>query len=116
LQNLRADQATVNKAYEQQMKVQKSLPVPAGWDRVKEWFQGISYVHFAAPEAGVVKNTHLTKWLIFNIKQSIWLGNPNDESPGTEYTIWFPPDLGSRTLIIVAAFFVAAFITRGRMW
>jgi len=95
LQNLRADQATVKKAYEQQMKVQQSLPVPQGWDRVKEWFQGISYVHVVAQEEGAVKRiSPITKLLILNIKQSIWLGNPNDDSPGTEYTMWFPPDFG----------------------
>ena len=95
LQNLRAEQSTVHKAYEQAMQVQKALVIPTGWDRVKEWFQGISYVRVVAQEDGSVKRiSPMSKLLIFNIKQSLWLGNPNDDSPGREYTLWFPPDFG----------------------
>jgi len=95
LQNLRADEATVNKAYDQQLRVQKALVIPTGWDRVQDWFRGISYVHVVARQEGVVKRiSPPTKFLIFNIRQSFWLGSANDDSPGSEYTLWFPPDLG----------------------
>ena len=95
LQNLRAEQATVNKAYEQQLQAQKALVIPTGWDRVRDWFLGISYVHVVAQQDGVVKRiSPPTKLLIFNLRQSFWMGSANDDSPGTEYTMWFPPDFG----------------------
>jgi signal peptidase I len=95
LQNLRAEEAAINKAYDQQLRVQKALVIPTGWARVQDWFRGISYVHVVAQQEGVVKRiSPPTKFLIFNIRQSFWLGSANDDSPGTEYTMWFPPDLG----------------------
>jgi len=95
LENLRAEQPAINKAFEQQMQVQKSLVIPTGWERVKEWFEGISYVHVVADNDGVVKAISApTKFLIFNIKQSFWIGDSNDNSAGNEYTLWFPPDFG----------------------
>ncbi|MEI9864457.1 MAG: S26 family signal peptidase [Limisphaerales bacterium] len=29
--------------------MQKALVIPTGWDRVKDWFHGDSYLHFVAP-------------------------------------------------------------------
>jgi len=64
------------------------IQIPTGWERVKEWFQGVSYVHVVAPEDGVFQGTtpmlHLA---IFNILQKIVIG-------GQEVTMWFPPDYG----------------------
>jgi signal peptidase I len=95
LENVRADQPTINKEFELQMQVQKALVIPTGWERVKEWFEGISYMHVVAENDGVVKAiSPPAKFLIFNIKQSFWLGASDDNSPGTEYTLWFPPDFG----------------------
>jgi signal peptidase I len=80
-------QAGVNR----QLQMEKSLTIPSGWERVKEWFQGISYVHVVAPADGTVQVGPVTKFLIFNIKQTLSIG-------GVKETIWFPPDYGESDL------------------
>jgi signal peptidase I len=66
--------------------------IPTGWERIREWFEGISYIHIVADNEGKVDGiTPPVRFLIFNIKQTLFLG-------GKPYTIWFPPDYGSSTL------------------
>jgi len=65
---------------------------PTGWERVKEWFAGVSYVHFVAPTDGTVEG--MTKpWppAVLSIYQSI-------KFAGEWHTIWFPPDYGDLPL------------------
>jgi signal peptidase I len=76
---------------DRQSQLQKSLVIPSGWERVKEWFQGISYVHVVAPADGTVQVGPITHFLIFNIKQSLSIG-------GVVTTMWFPPDCGESDL------------------
>jgi signal peptidase I len=55
---------------------------------VKEWFAGVSYVHVVAPADGTIDSIgQMTRFLIFNIRQTISIG-------GVEQTMWFPPDYG----------------------
>ena len=71
---------------------QKALVIPTGWNRVKEWFQGNSYLHFVAPAEGKVEAIYpLQKFLIFNLSQSF-------KFAGQKYTLWFPPDFGESDL------------------
>ncbi|HEU6449180.1 MAG TPA: signal peptidase I [Verrucomicrobiae bacterium] len=73
-------------------QAQKDLVIPTGWERIKEWFQGISYLHVVAKADGTVDSiSPMRKFLIFNIKQSFTIG-------GVEQTIWFPPDFGESDL------------------
>lgn len=66
----------------------KNFQMPAGWERVKEWFAGVSYVHVVAQADGEIENiSPMRRFLIFNIKQSLWIG-------GVEHVMWFPPDYG----------------------
>src|SRR5665213_385593 len=66
----------------------KDFQMPTGLERVKEWFEGISYVHVVAQADGVINQVSpMRKFLIFNIKQSLMIG-------GVEQTMWFPPDYG----------------------
>jgi signal peptidase I len=77
----------------------KNFVIPTGWERVKEWFQGASYIHVVAPADGKLEFlgylphgepqvvTAPRKFLIFNLWQRFTLG-------GVRQTIWFPPDLG----------------------
>jgi signal peptidase I len=59
-----------------------------GWERVKEWFGGISYVHLTAQANGPIQRVdNPLRLMIFNIKQTIWIG-------GVPHTLWFPPDSG----------------------
>jgi signal peptidase I len=64
-----------------------NFKMPTGWQHVKEWFAGISYVHVVAQADGELEVGPITRFLIFNIKQSLRIG-------GVEHTIWFPPDTG----------------------
>jgi len=62
--------------------------MPTGWERVKEWFAGVSYVHFVAPTDGTLEEV-TQPWppAIFSIYQKI-------KFAGEWHTIWFPPDYG----------------------
>jgi signal peptidase I len=62
--------------------------IPTGWERIREWFEGISYIHVVAQSDGTIEAiSPMTHFLIFNIKQTLWIG-------GQPQTIWFPPDFG----------------------
>jgi signal peptidase I len=65
---------------------------PTGWERVKEWFAGVSYVRFVAPTDGTVEG--ITKpWppAVLSIYQRI-------KFAGEWHMIWFPPDYGEMPL------------------
>ena len=65
---------------------------PTGWERIKEWFAGVSYIHVVADTDGELQAVEPPiRFLIFNIKQTIWIG-------GQSQTIWFPPDYGEQSL------------------
>src|SRR5947208_5920588 len=68
-----------------------NFEIPTGWQRVREWFGGISYIHMVADTDGEMLIEPPVRILIFNIKQTIYIG-------GKSHTIWFPPDYGSATL------------------
>jgi signal peptidase I len=66
--------------------------IPTGLKRLKEWFQGVSYVHVKAEHDGPVENLEKpTRLLLFNLRQRILIG-------GHWQTFWFPPDCGSTPL------------------
>jgi signal peptidase I len=91
------DQARAD--FQTQMQAQKELVIPGGLERLKEWFEGISYLHVVAQADGTVDSVSpVTKILIFNLKQSFSIG-------GVTHTIWFPPDFGESTLQYRAGLF-----------
>lgn len=66
--------------------------IPKGWDRVRDWFAGASYVRLTADKDGqLTRIDPPLKLLIFNIKQTIWFA-------GKAHTFWFPPDYGAMRL------------------
>jgi signal peptidase I len=66
--------------------------IPTGLTRVREWFEGVSYLHLVADTDGQIEAVEPpVRFLIFNIKQTIYFG-------GQAYTLWFPPDYGNSTL------------------
>jgi signal peptidase I len=80
-------------------KITKSVVIPSGWERVKEWFKGNSFVHFVAPTEGKIESVSpVQKLLIFNLCQSFTFA-------GVEHTLWFPPDFGESDLRHRAGFF-----------
>ena len=64
------------------------LVIPTGWQRVREWFAGASYIHVVAESDGELKEVDPPKrLLIFNLWQTLVVGDQT-------YRIWFPPDYG----------------------
>ncbi|MCU0783370.1 MAG: signal peptidase I [Verrucomicrobia bacterium] len=64
------------------------VQIPTGLTRVREWFEGISYVDIKAKTGGTLDGIgNPLRFLIFNIKQTLTIG-------GVTQTIWFPPDYG----------------------
>jgi signal peptidase I len=65
---------------------------PTGWEWAKEWFAGVSYVHFVAPADGMVEGiTRPWPPAILSIYQRI-------KFAGEWHIIWFPPDYGEMPL------------------
>jgi len=86
------DESVIKERVAEQIKLRDTMVFPTGWERVKQWFEGISYVHVVAKADGVIDHIGpVQKFLIFNIKQSIRIG-------GIEHTIWFPPDFGESSI------------------
>ena len=66
-----------------------TFKIPTGLSRVREWFEGVSYIHLVAENDGPVQMVSPPfRILIFNIWQKVVAG-------GKTYTIWFPPDYGA---------------------
>ncbi|MFO1475523.1 MAG: signal peptidase I [Verrucomicrobiota bacterium] len=77
---------------EEQLKIQDQMPIPTGLERVKQWFQGISYIHIVADHDGEFERAEPPiRFLIFNLYQKVHFG-------GQTYSIFLPPDYGSLTL------------------
>jgi len=86
------DRAKIQAEVNKQMTLQAALKIPDIWGRIRDWFRGISYVHFVAPTDGRV-NEIQKPWppVFFSIYQRI-------EFAGQWYTIWFPPDYGEEPM------------------
>jgi signal peptidase I len=86
------DKSKIQAQLNEQLKLRNTLTFPTGWERVREWFEGISYVHVVAQNDGELQAIDPpVRFLIFNIKQTLWIG-------GQPQTIWFPPDYGEQSL------------------
>ena len=71
------------------LKSHPESKIPTGWERVRQWFAGVSYVRVVAEADGELEGvTPPVRFLIFNIKQTLYVG-------GRAYTLWFPPDWGA---------------------
>lgn len=87
--------------YEEQ---EANFEVPKGWGRIKEWFEGVTYVDVKSKVDGELESVGQPfKVFIFNIYQKITIG-------GKAHMIWFPPDFGGYTLDQRAG------LRRGRMY
>jgi signal peptidase I len=86
------EQTHLENQFSSQKKLQNQLEIPTGWNRVKAWVHGSSYLHFVAPTEGKVENIFpVQKILIFNLCQSFMFA-------GEKHTLWFPPDFGESDL------------------
>jgi signal peptidase I len=81
-----------SRGFEEPSAANANFVIPTGWQRVRDWFAGISYLEVKAKVDGTLE--HINKpfaILIFNIYQTLQIG-------GTTHLILFPPDYGSGTL------------------
>lgn len=90
------DQTRVQAEVDEQRKLQEQLEIPGGWERVRQWFAGESYVHFVADTDGQVERIYQPVGIgragsIFKLYQKFVFA-------GKEHTIWFPPDMGGSDL------------------
>src|ERR1035437_7767557 len=77
----------------EQINLRDAIKIPTGWERVKDWFAGNSYVHVVAQADGMIeKISPMNRFLIFNLSQTFSIG-------GVEQTMWFPPDYGEADLV-----------------
>ena len=66
-----------------------NVQIPTGLTRVREWFEGVSYIHLVAENDGPLQSVEPpVRILIFNIWQKV-------VAAGKTYIIWFPPDYGA---------------------
>jgi signal peptidase I len=79
-------------AFDPAAEASKKFEVATGWARVREWFEGVSYIHLVAKSDGELTAVDPPFGLrFFNLWQTVVVG-------GESYTIWFPPDYGQPTL------------------
>ena len=65
---------------------------PTGLERVRQWFEGISYIELKAKTSGTLDRiTPPVGIRVINFWQKVYIG-------GVAHTIWFPPDYGQATL------------------
>ncbi|HQL78038.1 MAG TPA: signal peptidase I [Verrucomicrobiota bacterium] len=66
-----------------------NLAISTGWQRIREWFAGVSYIHIVAERDGPLQSVERpVRILIFNLWQKVVAG-------GKTFMIWFPPDYGT---------------------
>lgn len=90
------DQAQIQAQIAEQRKLQAELKIPTGWERVREWFAGDSYVHFVADTDGQMERIESPVGIgragsIFKLYQKFVFA-------GKTHTLWFPPDMGGSDL------------------
>jgi signal peptidase I len=86
-----AGESKIREEATEQIRLRDALQIPTGWERVKEWFAGNSYLHVVAHSTGTVQIEPPVGIKIFNFYQKIKIG---DETQ----TLWFPPDFGEQAL------------------
>ena len=65
---------------------------PSGWERIRQWFAGVSYMEVRAKTDGQLERVDPpVKFLIFNLFQTFVIG-------GKTHWILFPPDYGGSSL------------------
>jgi signal peptidase I len=65
-----------------------TFKVPTGWERIKQGFEGKSYIDIVAKSEGKIERIDPPVGIkIINFYQNFYLG-------GERYTIWLPPDYG----------------------
>jgi signal peptidase I len=83
-----ADREKVRAQVSEQVLLGNRLRIPLGWERCRQWFEGNSFIRVVAKNDGELEAIDPpVRFLIFNLKQTLWIG-------GVAHTLWLPPDLG----------------------
>jgi signal peptidase I len=84
----RQERSKVQAQVDAQAKARDEITIPTGWERVKEWFEGVSYISLVAQNDGELEAVNPPVGLkVIDLKQTLVIG-------GVPHTIWFPPDYG----------------------
>jgi len=71
-----------------QLEIRADLKPSSGFQAVRDWFGGVTYLHYQAEESGEYNGmSRPLRFLLFNLKQTIWVA-------GKPHNLWFPPDSG----------------------
>ena len=90
--SLPGEREKIQSEINEQLKGRDTLQIPTGMERIKQWFEGNSYIHVTAKADGVIDSVGKPmKILIFNLWQTFSIN-------GVTHTIWFPPDFGEQPL------------------
>jgi signal peptidase I len=84
-----------------------TFQTPGGWERLRQWFEGVSYLHVVARTDGTLDEVDPpVRLLIFNLWQRLVIG-------GKTYILWFPPDYGQPRLEDRAGISLGQFFHKG---
>lgn len=87
-----SDRAKVQAEIDEQFRQAQTFAVPTGLARIREWFEGVSYIEVKAKVDGMVERVDPPVGIrIINFWQKLYIG-------GVPHTILFPPDYGQPTL------------------
>jgi len=86
------DHAMVQGDIDEQFRLAQTFTIPTGLERIREWFEGVSYVVVTAKVDGTLDRVDPPVGIrIINFWQKLYIG-------GVAHTILFPPDYGQPTL------------------
>ena len=87
-----ADRAKLQAEVDEQFRQAQTFPVSTGLARIREWFEGVTYIEVKAKADGRVERVDPPVGIrIINFYQKLYIG-------GVAHTILFPPDYGQPTL------------------
>lgn len=90
--NGRQDRAVVQAEVDEQFRLAQTFKVPTGLERLREWFEGVSYIEVKAKVDGAFERVDPPVGIrVINFWQKLYVG-------GVGHTILFPPDYGQVTL------------------
>jgi len=87
-----SDRAKIQADIDEQFRLAQTFIIPTGLARIREWFEGVSYVEVKAKVDGTLDRVDPPVGIrIINFWQKLYIG-------GVAHTILFPPDYGQPTL------------------
>ena len=104
-------QPTLYGVTSEDLRGRKDVEIPTGWDRVRDWFAGDSYLHVVAEEDGILNRVEQPVGLGSN--GTIFRAYQKYTFAGKPHTIWNPPDCGGYDLATRAGVSIGRHFKRG---